>query len=65
MKQGDMVSCDSCMRARPIQNPVVELFGSQIGFGPAGETDMFVKEDDKITCYHCMEKPDEYIDAKP
>jgi hypothetical protein len=53
------------MRARPIQNPVVELFGSQIGFGPAGETDMFVKEDDKITCYHCMEKPDEYIDAKP
>lgn len=55
MKQGDTVSCDKCNRARTIQNPVIKLFGDEIGFGPAGETDMFVKRENRVVCYWCSE----------
>lgn len=60
MQQGDIVACDNCNRARPIQTAVIELFGDQIGFGPAGETDMYVESDDAIHCYYCLD--DEYAD---
>lgn len=56
MKQGEVVSCDDCQRARPIDQPVVELFGDRVGFGPAGKTDMFVERSDSIVCYWCMDE---------
>lgn len=64
MEQGDTVACDNCLRARPIENPVIELFGARIGFGPAGETDMFVERDGEVTCYWCLDDPDRYVDSE-
>jgi len=41
MEQGDVVSCGSCRRARPIETPVVELCG----------TDMVVSDGDGVVTY--------------
>lgn len=56
MKKGDIVSCEKCGHRRPIVNPVIEMFGDEIGFGPGGETDMFVKRDRGIVCQDCIEE---------
>ena len=62
LAQGEIVSCCSCQRARPIETPVLELFGSRVAFGPGGETDMFVERDGEITCYWCEDDVDELLE---
>lgn len=56
IQQGEIVKCDECLRARPIETAVVELFGKRVAFGPAGETDMYIEGDDGVQCYWCTEE---------
>lgn len=67
MQQGDIVACDSCNRARPIGTPMIELFGATVGFGPAGETDMYVERDGEIQCYWCLrdDEVEKFMKGKP
>jgi len=54
MKQGDTVQCDSCGHEAVVQNPVIELFGAQIGYGPGGPKDQLMERDSTVTCYDCF-----------
>ena len=54
LTQGESATCSECGYTRPITKPVVTVFGSKVGFGPGGETDMFTETNNGIICYECM-----------
>lgn len=56
LEHGEIVACDECSRARPIETAVVELLGSRIGFGPGGENDAFLERDGEVLCGRCVEE---------
>ena len=51
--QNGMLKCDECRRARPLDAGPMKLFGREITFGPAGETDAFMETGEGVTCYWC------------
>lgn len=53
--QGAVVRCDDCQYARPIETPVLELFGYRVGFGPGGASDIFLERDVDVQCYRCAD----------
>jgi len=65
LERGETVACDRCGRSRTIETAVVELFGADVGFGPAGETDMFTERDGTVLCYRCISDDLSTVAAEP
>lgn len=56
IQQGEIVKCDECKRARPIEMPPVEMFGSVVGYGPGGSNDLFIERGGTVKCRYCTEE---------
>ena len=56
LTKGDRAVCSNCDYSAIIDVPVVELFGSYVGYGPGGPEDMFTEsKNGDVLCYDCME----------
>lgn len=54
MKEGEVASCSICSRESRIDTPILEIFDSEVAFGPDGPRDMFIEEDNgTVKCQHC------------
>lgn len=55
LQKNGAATCDDCGRTCDRLTNVYEAFSATIAFGPGGNTEMFVHQDDAVQCVNCAD----------